>query len=515
VKRRWKILIAGGIFLVLMAASLTISMRVQPAREIDAYKKFLRDKGEKLELSEVLPPAAASDENSADSVQAAFSLMGSGINNIPDHMKMVAPGKALVGARQPDARGFDFTNSWEQFAATEEANRPTIDLLHQVLDRPKLDFNLNYQKGFRMLLPQLASLKRSVQILDAAAICELHEGDTAAATTNILAMLALVQRDYRDDLIISHLVRIAMASIAVSPTWELLQATNVTDAQLASLQKAWQQMDFLSDAETVFTVERSVSDTSIVQSRGSHEAFKDTFGPVTSGGGLYGASGGSSWADELENMTAGPRSAVSEVMWRSSWSYSAELEMLQRNLVILETVRAMKTNATECYKTNYDQMTFKLSTLGSTNAGGAFFRVLRIPDYREYFGGAGSLSSVLRKTLQIETARRVVVTAIALKRHQLKYGGWPQTLEELAPEFISTVPIDPNDGKPLIYRPNLDGTYLLYSVGADGMDDGGDAGSPTSSSGSTGWYWLRARDWVWPQPATVAEIQYFYEHPPK
>jgi hypothetical protein len=57
---------------------------------------------------------------------------------------------------------------------------------------------------------------------------------------------------------------------------------------------------------------------------------------------------------------------------------------------------------------------------------------------------------------------------------------------------------------------------LLYCVGEDGVDNGGD---PSLSPGITGsnfqWANPKARDWVWPQPATEAEIQYFYDHPPK
>ena len=60
---------------------------------------------------------------------------------------MVAPGKALVGWQQAEVRGYDFTNSWEDFAAGMAVEQPAIDLLHQALLRPKLDFNLNYQLG--------------------------------------------------------------------------------------------------------------------------------------------------------------------------------------------------------------------------------------------------------------------------------------------------------------------------------------------------------------------------------
>jgi hypothetical protein len=201
-------------------------------------------------------------------------------------------------------------------------------------------------------------------------------------------------------------------------------------------------------------------------------------------------------------------------MWRSSWSYSEELYMLKSEQIILETLRTMETNQSQFYKGDYDAMLAHLSSLGLTNAGEGFFSALRIPDLAEYYRDP-ALARVVGKTLQIETARRVVIAAIALKRFQLKHGNWSETLGELAPEFLPSVPIDPYDGKPLKYRPNADGTFLLYSVGEDGIDDGGDPTNTAGGSSSLYWQNAKARDWVWPQPASPAEVQYFYEHPPK
>jgi hypothetical protein len=349
-------------------------------------------------------------------------------------------------------------------------------------------------------------LKLAAQKLNATAICDLHAGDTGAAETNILTLLALVQKNAGEGLLISQLVRIAMAAIAITPTWEMLQATNVTDAQLAALQQGWEQMDFLSDATNAFVMVRALGINTIEKARASHEEFEKTFG-MTSFASSASRSASSGWG--WEAMTQKPRYAIGEAMWRSSWSYSHELHALRGDQIILETLRTMQTNQSQFYKADYDAMTARMSSLGITNAGAALFRALNIPDF------SGREGNVVLKMLWIETTRRVVITAIALKRFQLQHGKLPETLDALAPEFFQAVPIDPFAGKPLRYHPNVDGTYLLYSIGEDGKDDGGD---PTNTaSGSSNFYWQnnRALDWVWPQPATPAEVQYFYDHPPK
>jgi hypothetical protein len=134
--------------------------------------------------------------------------------------------------------------------------------------------------------------------------------------------------------------------------------------------------------------------------------------------------------------------------------------------------------------------------------------------FSEISDGSGR---IIGRVLAAETCKRVVVTAIALKRFQLKHGNYPDTLSELTPEFLAAVSVDPVDGKPLRYHRNADGTFLLYSIGENGVDDGGDVTplESVSSFAASSWYWQRGRDWVWPQPATPEEVQDFYEHPPK
>ena len=306
-KTRWKILSAVGIFLALAFVVSLVSLRLQPESQLETYKKLLRAQGEKLELREVLPPPVAPESNSVSAVEEAFRRFGSGSEKYPDVMKMVAPGKAIVSWQQPDVRGYgssEFTNSWEDFTNEVAASGATLELLHQVLERPQLNFQLDYKTGIHLLLPHLAPMKRSSQKLTAAAVCDLHNGDPGAATTNILTILGLVQRNGAEGLLISHLVRIAMTSIAVAPTWELLQATNVLDAQLAAVQAAWEQMKFLSDAENAFTMERVWMTDTIRKSRASHKEFQETFGLMASvsGSGPPAVSGWG-WPPDLEEIT--------------------------------------------------------------------------------------------------------------------------------------------------------------------------------------------------------------------
>ena len=73
------------------------------------------------------------------------------------------------------------------------------------------------------------------------------------------------------------------------------------------------------------------------------------------------------------------------------------------------------------------------------------------------------------------------------------------------------------NGQPLRYRLKADRTFLLYSVGQNDKDDGGNPAQPSNDNDFPDYNWndSRALDWVWPQPATEAEIQNYYAHPPR
>ena len=127
-----------------------------------------------------------------------------------------------------------------------------------------------------------------------------------------------------------------------------------------------------------------------------------------------------------------------------------------------------------------------------------------------------SLGVLIRRVMDAEVAQKVVTTAIALKRYQLKHGNYPLDLDTLVPEFLPAVPLDSVDGNPLRYRLNPNGTYLLYSVGPNGKDDGGNPALDESvKGGNMSWLNNHALDWIWPQLATEAEIQNYWSHPKK
>jgi hypothetical protein len=76
------------------------------------------------------------------------------------------------------------------------------------------------------------------------------------------------------------------------------------------------------------------------------------------------------------------------------------------------------------------------------------------------------------------------VQGAAIERYRAAHGQYPGDLSALVPRFLDALPPDPFTGKPYVYRRANHG-YVLYSVGLDGVDDGGTADAKnTGAAGS-------------------------------
>ncbi len=67
---------------------------------------------------------------------------------------------------------------------------------------------------------------------------------------------------------------------------------------------------------------------------------------------------------------------------------------------------------------------------------------------------------------------RVAQAALAVQRYRLQNGKLPDLIDNLVPDFLESVPLDPFDGKELKYI-KLDRGFVIYSIGEDQSDDNG------------------------------------------
>jgi len=484
---------------------------LQAKGRLEAYKKELRAAGEKLTIDELTPKPVPADENGAVLFPKAMSLMNYGVlsrNPVPA-MRAVAHGRAMIGWTQPDIREPKVaTNSWEEALGDLAALQPALQVLAQMSDRRALQFPIDYHN---LTFSYLSPLKRAANLLASAAVCDIHNGDTAPAVTNIETLLVLTKELGSERMAISQLVRLAMLQIGFSANWELLHGPALTDDHLATLQRSWENIELLEDAENSIAMERAYGVEQIAGLRAAPGKFQQYTGFLSAASPTPG-----NWFDGAlqysEDTWQKAKIGAKARLWSTAWSYPDELQMLRGYQVVLESMRAAR--ATGRFDHALHDQTDKLIDLGfghhddeiSVTMNGVADANLRS------FASEGvmSLARVFNRLMVAEAARKMAITAIALERYRLRHGKYPAELAALVPEIVSAVPRDPVDGSPIRYRLESDGTYVLYSIGEDGKDDGGDPQPADPSKESLLWNW--SRDWVWPRPATPGQIKAYYDN---
>lgn len=91
------------------------------------------------------------------------------------------------------------------------------------------------------------------------------------------------------------------------------------------------------------------------------------------------------------------------------------------------------------------------------------------------FVAVAGYSQFLATQLMHEMSTRGTTLAFAIERFYLARGRLPNTLDELMPRWLESLPLDPINDQPFRFALDEESPlgYKLYSVGFDGVDNGG------------------------------------------
>jgi hypothetical protein len=297
-------------------------------------------------------------------------------------------------------------------------------------------------------------------------------------------MAAMARMERNEYTLVAQMIRVAVAGLGLGVTWEALQAPGWTEPQLERLQKAWEPVDLVDTVEKGFEGERA----------SGYELFSSA---RRSSGPQAGRLLRAGWSSGSSSRKVTFENVVTDYLFLPAYKLTSidadelfYLKTMQEGIAALRLVKAQRP-WTEAKQGVNNAISRVGAIASSPSKMRYFFSLMSIPNYSK----AGA------RAVETEVERQMTLAVIALKRYQLRHGSLPASLEALVPEFLATVPYDYMAAKPLSYRLKADGSYVLYSVGADGKDDGGD---PTLPPGTPPSLW-GGRDAVWPSPVTEAE----------
>jgi len=339
------------------------------------------------------------------------------------------------------------------------------ELRAATVSRPLARYPIEYdfEPAWAILLPHLAPLKGLIQLTQLRALVELEAGQPTEALADLKVGFRISDSIRNEPILIDHLVRIAGLAIDLQTVREGLLRHAWNESQLAELQTYLASLDLLAEYKLAMRGERAFNTAGLDYLR--RQRFQlDAM-------------------DYLGSEDGGSASTPNPGWMPTGWYYQNMLTISKMHQDFI--LAAVDEKARRVYPEKCEALDAKLGSL-PPRPYSIFARML-MP----------ALSKAVRKSARMQFYVDATGIACALERYRIANGTFPVTLTALAPRFLATIPLDVMDGKPLRYRRNADGGYILYSVGWNQTDDGGELAWQTDKERTVD---VTRGDWVWRCP---------------
>lgn len=317
---------------------------------------------------------------------------------------------------------------WPEQAAVEaflEQYADSMKLMHQAAQQHgTARYDIDFEAGFDTKLDHVDRLRSAARMLMLEAHLRAHRGDADGAAESIGAILRVSESLRDEPLLVSQLVRYACATMGLNLAGEMLPHVDFRPEDLATLQDEVEAMRLEDGFRRAMIGERA-SGIEVFRNPAAQTdmEFDVPTGPRNDDLTLY-----LQFMDEIIDAA------------RKPWP-----ERLKATSRVDQRIQARIENGGPLDNLRY---VFTFLLLPASNA-------------------------VVEADGRTQALVRAATVRIALQRYRLEHGQFPESIEQLVPKFLDKVPEDPFDGQPLRYAIR-DGEPLVYSVGRDQVDNGGD-----------------------------------------
>jgi hypothetical protein len=347
---------------------------------------------------------------------------------------------------------------------------PHFEELRAASGRPDSLYPVVYDSNdpWGTLLPHLSNIKAVCLRLDLRACAELAAGQTDKAFNDVQLLLRMDDSLKSDPFLLSYLVRAAVMHVAIHPIWEGLVEHKWSDAQLKELQALLARYNFMADLKAPLASERAAGIlTADLLEQGKFELNALTRDP---------------------NVTLEAAANVFGKIMPHGWY---DLEKLNYcRLYTLQMEGGFDVDAKIVYPA---KITSNTKAMERAFAGRNPFTTIITRHQLLAAVMLPALGNIPKKGAASQVAADEALLACALERYHLAHGQYPDRLDVLAPEFLPTLPHDLIGGESYKYHRTAD-SFVLYSVGWNETDDGGQVGMKGKSTD------ISQGDWVWGMP---------------
>lgn len=422
-------------------------------RQWDALSKELRSKGEKLTLTEFIPPAVPDEENFfGDPLwhellleKPSQPLLFDQLNPPVSKEEITRLRSSVVGKWKESNkrnsvaisilsdRAHHHENAESVLTLLEPAD-PLLERLGDLASRPYAQFPFDYAQVPILKTPHLMPMLTVGQILYTRSVSQLETGCPSQAFYDTQQLFHLANKMRDEPMFVCLLVRVTLVILGLESLQKGLEKHVWDGAQLATLDHELRGFDLLP--EVAMTARRE---------RGSFNQF---------------------YNDQLAEAPTSKKAQVAffrrdqATFNRLTQEWIEHLDMLNESGFRQKVGMEEKVQAIRSGWTRY----FHLFTL------------LALP----------ATESIEDKALNTQSRIFMARIACAIERYRLAEGSLPEHLDELVPEFLPALPRDIIAHEAFRYRRVGDDKYVLYSVAMNLVDDDG----KTDAN----------EDWVWGVP---------------
>lgn len=405
-------------------------------RELETAQARFASAGLPMTVVDIAPPTVPDADNASTLIAKIANITARAEYGSVDSTGSVAARlmqfKQRSGATRSDAEALKEAREILALPSIGEI----LGIAREAADCPGFDAKLDLSLGASLRLDHLAPLRTAADVLKVRARLSIGARAKDEAARDLWRLLNLADFLAAEPTLISQLVRTNLIVVAIEELGHAVAANVLTEAWAKRFSERMAAIDLKSAVLLAIDGERIAFGKPL---------FEDML------------SGKIDAADAFFEIGSGK--ARSPFFIPKGWmrlEYATYLNLFHRYRSHTDTLWSQPVEHAE-----------QMSAVSTSIPRYRVFVLITLPAI------GGATSKFIDRQMQIAATH----AGLAAHRYRLRHGSFPASLKELVPEFLPAVPIDHYSGTPLIYR-RKGATFLLYSVGKNGRDEGGRSSSP-------------------------------------